>query len=62
MPQKNTPKGVISDNTEKDDIHPRFILDSSYFCWNTTFINTLERTQEAATGDILQGKVLLEIL
>ena len=27
-------KGVIS-----DDIHPRFILDSSYFCWNTTFID-----------------------
>ena len=32
-------KGVISDITEKDDIHPRFILDSSYFCWNTTFID-----------------------
>ena len=27
-------KGVIS-----DDIDPRFILDSSYFCWNTTFID-----------------------
>ena len=32
MPRKNTPKGDISSITEKDDIHPRFILDSSYFC------------------------------
>ena len=61
MPRKNTPKGVISDITEKDDIHPRFILDSSYFSWNTTFIETLERAQEAATGDVLQEKVFLEI-
>ena len=59
--QKNTPKGDISGITEKDDIHLRFILDSSYFCWNTTSIFTLERAQEAATGDALQEKVLLEI-
>ena len=38
-----------------------FILDSSYFCWNTTFIYTLERAQEAATGDVLQEKACLEI-
>ena len=49
MPRKNTPKGDISGITKKDDIHSRFILDSSYFCWNTTFIYTLERAQEAAT-------------
>ena len=61
MPRKNTPSVVISDITEKDDIHPRFILDSSYFYWSTTFIDTLERAQEAATGDVLQEKVLLEI-
>ena len=61
MPRKNTPKGDISSITEKDDIHPRFILDSSYFCWNATFMDTLERAQEAATRDILQEKVFLEI-
>ena len=61
MPRKNTPEVDISGITEKDDIHPRLILDSSYFCWNTTFMDTLERTQEAATGDILQEKVFLEI-
>ena len=38
--RKNTPKGDISGITEKDDIHSRFILDSSCFCWNTTFIYT----------------------
>ena len=38
-----------------------FILDSSYFCWNITFIYTLERAQEAAIGDVLQEKVSLEI-
>ena len=59
MPRKNTPKGVISDITEKDDIDPRSILDSSYFCWNTTFI---ESAQEAATEDVLQEKVFLQIL
>ena len=32
MPRKNTPKDDISGITEKDDIHPIFILDSSYFC------------------------------
>ena len=26
IPPKNTPEGVISDITEKDDNHPRFIL------------------------------------
>ena len=31
-PEKNTPKGDILGITKKDDIHPRFILDSSYFC------------------------------
>ena len=36
----------ISGITKKDDIHPRFILDSSYFCWNTTFIDTLERPKK----------------
>ena len=60
MPRKNTPKGDISGITEKDDIHPRFILDPSYFCWNTTFIDTLERAQETATGDV-QEKAFLEI-
>ena len=60
--QKNTPKGDISGITEKDDVHSRFILDSSCFCWNTTSIYTLERAQEAATGDVLQEKVFLEIL
>ena len=62
MPRKNTPKVDISSITEKDDIHPRFILDSSYFCWSTKFIDNLERTQEAATGDVLQEKVFLKIL
>ena len=62
MPRKNTPKGYISSITEKDDIHPRFILDSSYFCWNTTFIDTTEMAQEATTRDVLQEKVFLEIL
>ena len=61
MPRKNTPKGDISSITEKDDIHSRFILDSSYFCWNTTFIDTLERVQEAAIGDVLPETVSLEI-
>ena len=61
MPRKNTPKGVISDITEKDDIHPRFILDSSYFCWNTTFIDTPQRAQETVTRDVPQKKVFLEI-
>ena len=60
MPRKNTPKGDISGITEKDDIHSRFTLDSSYFCWNTTFIYTLQRAQEA-TGDVQQEKVFLEI-
>ena len=32
MPRKNAPKGDISGITEKDDIYPRFTLDSSYFC------------------------------
>ena len=32
MTRENTPKGDISGITEKDDIHPRFILDPSYFC------------------------------
>ena len=59
---KNTPKGSISGITEKDDIPSRFILDSFCFCWNTTSIYTLERAQEAATGDVLQEKVFLEIL
>ena len=59
--EKNAPKGDISGITEKDDIHSRFILDSSCFCWNTTSIYTLERAQEAATGDVLQEKVFLEI-
>ena len=59
---KNTPKGGISGITEKDDIPSRFILDSFCFCWNTTSIYTLERAQEAATGDVLQEKVFLEIL
>ena len=31
-----------------------------HFCWNTTLIDTLERAQEAATGDVLQEKVFLE--
>ena len=57
MPRKNTPKVDISSITEKDDIHPRFILDSSFFCWNAAFIDTLERAQEAVTGDILQEKI-----
>ena len=61
MPRKNTPKSDISSITEKDDIHPRFILDSSFFCWNAAFIDTLERAQEAATRYILQEKVFLEI-
>ena len=61
MPRKNTPKGDISGITEKDDIHPRVILDPSYFCWNTTFIDTLERAQEAATRDVVQEKLFLEI-
>ena len=61
MPGKNTPKGIISDITETDDIHPRFILDSSYFCWNATFIGNLEMAQEAATGDVLQEKAFLGI-
>ena len=61
MPRKNTPKVDISSITEKDDIHPRFILDSSFFCWNAAFIDTLERAQEAVTGDILQEKVFLDI-
>ena len=38
-----------------------FILDSSYSCWNTTFIDTLENAQEAATGNVLQEKVFLGI-
>ena len=38
-----------------------FILDSSYFCWNTTFIDTLERALEAAAGDVPQEKLFLEI-
>ena len=58
-PKKNTSKGDIS---EKDDIHPRFILDSSYLCWYTTFIDTRERAKEAATGNVFQEKVFLEIL
>ena len=62
MSRKNTPKGDISGITEKDDIYSRFILDSSYFCWNTTFIYTVEKAQEAATGDVLlQEKLFLEI-
>ena len=61
MPRKNTPKVDISSITEKDDIHPRFILDSSFFCWNAAFIDTLERAQEAVTGDILQEKMSLDI-
>ena len=61
MPRKNTSQGVIFDITEKYDIYPWFILDSSYICWNTTFIDTLERAQEAATVDALQEKVFLEI-
>ena len=61
-PEKNTPKGDILGITKKDDIHPRFILDSSYFCWNTTFIDTTEMAQEATTRDVLQEKVFLEIL
>ena len=60
IPRKNTPEVDISSITEKNDIHPRFIFDSSYFCWNTTFIDTLEKAQEAATGDVLQEKVFLE--
>ena len=39
-----------------------FILDLSYFCWSTKFIDNLERAQEAATGYVLQEKVFLEIL
>ena len=62
MCRKNTPKGDISGITKKDDIYPTFILDSSYFCLNTTFIDTIERAQEATTGDILQEKVFSEIL
>ena len=62
MPRKNTPKGYISAITKKYDIDSRFILDSSYLCWNTTFIYTLERVQEAATRDVLQEKVFLEVL
>ena len=61
MPPINIPKGDISSITEKDDIHPRFILDSSYFCWNTTFIDTPERAQETVTRDVPQKKVFLEI-
>ena len=38
-----------------------FILDSSYFCWNTTFIDTLERALETTTGDVPQEKLFLEI-
>ena len=49
MPRKNTPKGDISGITEKDDIHPRKLID------------TLERAEETATGDVLQEKVFLEI-
>ena len=60
-PEKNTPKGDILGITKKDDIHPRFILDSSYFCWYTTFIDTLVRAQEASTGDVPQEKLFLEI-
>ena len=58
--EKNAPKGDISGITEKDDIHSRFVLDWSYFCWNTTFIYTLERAQEVVTGDVLQEKVFLK--
>ena len=61
MPRKNTPKCDISGITEKDDIHPIFILDSFYFCWNTIFIDYLERAQEAAAGDVLQEIMFLEI-
>ena len=61
MPRKNTPKGGISGISKKDDIHPRFIVDSSYFYWNNTFIGTLERAQEVATRNVLQEKVFLEI-
>ena len=57
MPPKNTPKGDISGITKKDDIDSRFIL----ILLDTTFITTLERAQEAATGDVLQEKVFLEI-
>ena len=32
-----------------------------YCCWNTILIDTLEMAQYAATGDILQEKVFLEI-
>ena len=52
MPPKNTPKGDISGINKKDDIHPRFALDSSYFCWDTTFIDALERAVQAATWDV----------
>ena len=38
-----------------------FILDSSYFCWNTTFIDTLERALETTAGDVPQEKLFLEI-
>ena len=47
--RKNTPKGDITGITEKDDIHPRKLID------------TLERAEETATGDVLQEKVFLEI-
>ena len=32
-----------------------------YFCWNTILIDTLEMARYAATGDVLQEKVFLEI-
>ena len=51
--QKNTPQDDISGITAKDDIHPIFILDTSYFCWNTIFIDT---AQEATTGYVLREK------
>ena len=56
MPRKNTPKGDILSITVKDDIHPIFILDTSYFCWNTTFTDT---AQEATTGYVLREKGVL---
>ena len=39
-----------------------FILENKAFCWNTTLIDTVERAQESATGDVLLEKVFLEIL
>ena len=54
LPPKNTPKGDISRITEKDDIYPRkYSISAEIPRW---------LTQEAATGDVLQEKVFLEIL